>query len=265
MALQQLEYRLWDAVQRIEADYGEVVSVRNKRKTLLKFGDNENVGTARTTVMTLPIGITNETYISTNEIDTISSADAGDDQLVIVEGHTLSNGEFTFKIQNAILNGQNKVTLDTPLARCTRVYNADSTDLTGPVYVYQDTAITSGVPNDGTKVHLIVPSGDNQSKKASTTISKNDYWIITNIYASVLEKSSAFADVQLEFRQNGFVFRPFFDISISSNSGTIQLDLDPCIIVPSNSDVRMTALAGAANIHVTAGINGYLASAGGVM
>ena len=265
MALQQLEYRLWDALQRIEADYGDVASIRNKRKVLRKFGENKNVGTSKTTVMTLPTGITNETYITDNLINTVSSSNVNDDQLVIIEGHTVSNGDYTFTVQTAILNGRNKVTLSTPLARNTRIYNADISDNLGDVYAYEDTAITSGVPSDGTKVHCIMPALENQSKKASTTVSKNDYWILTDVYASILEKSSSFADFELQIRQNGFVFRPQFDVGISSSSGTINLSLDPCIVVPSNSDVRIVATAGSANTHITAGLNGYLASVGGVM
>ena len=42
-------------------------------------------------------------------------------------------------------------------------------------------------------------------------------------------------------------------------TGTIELLLDPYIIVPKNSDVRMRATSSANNTEVEAGMNGYLA------
>jgi len=54
--------------------YGDRVSVAHKKKSLLKFGRNKLVGTSAATIMTLPAGVSNETYISTNGINRLSSA-----------------------------------------------------------------------------------------------------------------------------------------------------------------------------------------------
>ena len=54
------------------------VNVKIKSKFLHKFGANALVGTDEATVMTLPSGVTSETYVSSNAIDKISSADNGD-------------------------------------------------------------------------------------------------------------------------------------------------------------------------------------------
>lgn len=250
------------AEQRILADYGDSVSVASKAKALLKFGRNPNVGTDITgyTIWATGLDQANETYVAanTNSIDTISSSSASDTQQVTIEGHTESGGDKTFVVQTATLNGQNKVTLTTPLNRATRVYNSNSTNLVGNVYVYENTAITAGKPNDTTKIHLTVRAGKNQSEKASTSLSSTDYWIVTGFRGSVLEKTSAFADVEIQVRSNNGVFRQVEDVACSSSSNGV-FEFHPYFIVPPNSDIRLIAVASSASTDVSGSIQGYLA------
>lgn len=92
------------AINEIYSTYGDVVSVNEKAKSLLKFGQNALVGTSQATVMTLPAGILAETYVTTNAIDSVSSSDNGDTQLVYVEGHTIDgDGNLTFISQTVTL------------------------------------------------------------------------------------------------------------------------------------------------------------------
>lgn len=246
------------AINEIKGTYGDRVSVEEKAKNLLKFGRNEAVGTSPATIMTLPAGINEETYVSTNIIDTVSSSNAADTQEIVIEGHTVDSTGFTFVSQTVTLNGQNKVTLSTPLARATRAYNNDSVNLQGAVYVYEDGTISGGVPTTGSSVHLIIPLGDNQSQKASSTISKEDYYIVTSVYVDVLEKASAFTIVEFQTREFGKVFREKADLS-ASNSSRGLFPFDPYFIVTPNSDFRLQATAGGANTDVSGGVNGYLA------
>lgn len=255
---------LLDAIKRIENDYGDIVSVDEKRKALLKYGRNKEVGTATTgyTLMILPSGETAETYVYTNAIDSISSSNTNDDQAVVVEGHTISGNSLTFVSQTATLNGQNRVALGTSLARVTRLYNASTTNddtIAGKVYVFENDTLSAGVPQTATKIHLTTDTARQQSQKASTSISSVDYWIVTSFYASVLEKTSAFADVELQVRTLPGVFRQQVDIAASSSSGTVIYNFNPYLIVPKNSDVRLQAVASAASTDVAGGINGYLA------
>lgn len=247
------------SIRVIEATYGKKVSVDLKAKSLLKFGRNQRIGTSPATIMTLPSGIDNEVYVSDNLIDTISSDNASDvGQTIRIEGHTISGSDLTFVVQTVTLNGRNKVTLSTPLARMTRLANQSGTELVGEVYGYEDTAITNGVPNDGTKVHCMIRQDKQQSEKASTSISSEDFWIITTYAGDVIEKSSAFADIQLQIRESGGVFRQRTNKAASSGAGFVAY-LCPPIIVPSNSDVRLVATASGSNIDVSGQINGYLA------
>lgn len=247
------------ALEQIRGTYGDICSVDDKRKSLLKFGRNENVQTTASTIMTFPAGVQTETFVSTNAITHIASDDAADTQEVVVEGHTISGSDLTFVIQSVTLQGTTKTALTTPLARCTRAYNNGSTDLAGDVYVAQDVTFTGGVPQTATAIHLLVPAADNQSKKASTSISKDDYWIVTNAYIDVLEKTSAFVHAKLQVRKVGKVFRTAAAFSASSTGGRGFIDFDPPLIIEKNSDVRLQAFASANGTDVSGGIQGYLA------
>lgn len=217
-----------------------------KPKFLRKFGRIANLGTAEQTIQ--EHGGT-ETYKTDNSINTILSDDAGDDQTVKVEGHTVSGGEFSFVVQSATLNGTSGVTLTTPLARATRIYNTGTTDFAGVVDV-----------TDGATVYLEAGSY-NGSQKAATTISKDDCWLITTLYGSVLKKTTASVDFSIQVRSAGSVFRELlpFNASTSYNPGPIILN-EPLIVYP-NSDFQITGISSATNTDCEAWAGGYLAKA----
>ena len=248
------------AINEIYKTYGDRVSILEKGKSLLKFGTNKLVtnATSGSTIMTLPSGIDHETYVNTNSIDTISSSSGSDTEIITIEGHTISGDDLTFVTQIAILNGQNKVTLSTPLARMTRMANNNGTNLVGTVYGYEDTAISGGVPTDGTKVHCMIPVGRNQSLKCSTSISSVDYWIVPSLNFYVLEKSSAFAEGYLQTRPITGVFRER-DVFSSGSGNSHTEDYRPYFIIPPNTDVRIIGIGSGASTHLGASIHGVLA------
>lgn len=249
------------AKQVIFADDGVNVSLEAKNKDLLKFGRNTDVETAIATIMVLPDGIDNETYVATNIITKIISNNANDGETVQIEGHTISGNDFTFVVQSATLNGQTEVTLSTPLARVTRVFNTSATDLTGIIYVTEDDTFSSGVPQTDAGVHLILRAGHNQSEKASTTLSSVDYWVITSFHADLMTKSASFAEVDLEIRLFGKTFRQVEDVSCS-DSHTGQYDFFPYLIVPPNSDIRLRGISDSASGRdVSGAIEGSLLKA----
>lgn len=258
LSAENIDFRLSQAYDVIEDTYGDSVYI--KSKTLIKYGKNESVGTSWATVMTLPGTELSETYVSTNIIDSISSSSSSDTQILTIEGHKIVNNELIFVVQNVTLNGQNKVTLSTPLARSTRAYNTGSTDLAGTVYVYENQSITAGVPGTDTKVHLMIPTGENQSFKAATSLSSTDYWLLTEVVASINEKTAATSDIEIQVREFGKVFRTLFQFAVSSSgANTVHIPFDPVIIVPKNSDIRVRALASTSGVSVSANLNGYLA------
>jgi len=258
------DMKIAQAEREILGTYGQKVSVAEKRKSLLKFGKNESVGTSYQTVWA---NGGNESYVTTDAIDTVSSSNAGDAVTMKIEGHTVSgtgaDAQYTFVIQTVVLNGQTKVVLGTPLARVSRAYIDSSTPLAGDFYVYEDTAISGGVPSDSTKVHLKIDGslGETQSFKCATTVSNTDYGIITGGYASISKKTSASVDFVIEKRQPGGVFRPAGGRVTLNSVGlsAMEIKFDPYLILPKNSDIRVRAISTAANTAVDASIQMYLA------
>jgi len=240
----------------IDDTYG--VQAVIKDKTLKKFGRNEGVGTSYEDVW--QYGGT-ETLPSTNAIDTVSSSSSSDTTTLVVEGFVLTDGNKIFTVQTVTLTGQTKALLTTPLARCTRAYASGAVDLVGDVYVYEDDTLSAGVPTTAAKVHIDVKGteGENQSFKASTSISSVDYWIITQIYVAVLRKAAAQANFELQIRESGGVWRSQSILNATSTSDAAVANINPPLIVPSNADVRIRAQASTAGVDCVAWINGYLA------
>ena len=258
--------RIAQAINVIQSTYGDTVSVNAKKKNLLKFGRSEVVGSSSyTTVMSLPSGIENETYISTNSIDEIVSTSGSDTFTVGIEGHTISGTDLSFAVQSVVLNGTTPVSLPTPLARCTRLAHngTNGANNVGTVSCYDSTmagGVSGGNVSDGTSVHCIMPIGRNQSEKCATSTSSQDYWLITGVNFSVLEKTSSTAEFRLEVRsvtENG-VFKPVF-ITTAANTTPLTGYLDPLGIVPKNCDVRVVAKASGSNVECSANLNGILA------
>lgn len=241
------DYRIPYAMGIIKSNYSHTVSVREKSKSLIKFGKNNAItsGTPETVWKTGG----DETYKTANDIDIVVSTNAGDTQDIVIEGHTLTGSDFTFVTQTAILNGTTNVTLTTPLARVGRLYNNDNTDFAG----------TITVEDNLTSVHLTVDEG-NESEKCATTISSTDYWIITHLAASVGRTTTSSAvDFNLQVRESGKVFRTIYEFTVTNTGGFSEIEFAQPIIVPPNSDVRMRAAVTGTGMVVSCAIHGYLA------
>lgn len=234
------------AIREIKATYGDTVSVYDKNKSLIKFGENATMGSGTQETIW---GLTDahETYLAANSIDSIISS-AADTVDMVVEGHTISGSDFTFVTQTATLTGVVRVVLATPLARVSRIYNVGATDLAGDVTVY----INAG--DD-----YITANGSNQSAKCATTLSSVDYWLITSVVVSVKAGNNAVVDFELQIRDSGGVFRTVFTTSAGVGSGAVQVAFEEPIIVPPNSDVRMVGTSDTATTKADASIHGQLA------
>lgn len=256
----RLDYKLQHALNEIRSTYGDKVYI--KPESLIKFGRNQNVGNAATgyTIWATGADDAHETYVAanTNSIDSVSSDSGSDTTTLVIEGHTETDSEKTFLSQSVTLTGQTRAVLSTSLNRVTRVYASGSVNLVGNIFVYENTAISAGKPSDTTKIHLTIRAGKNQSEKASTSLSNQNYWIITGYRGSVLEKVGSFADVTLQIRQNGKVFRDVDDIT-ATDANTGVRKFNPYIIASPNSDIRLIAISDSTSRDVTGSIDGYLA------
>lgn len=251
------------AVREIYDRYGD--RVRIKPKSLRKFGENGNINSSAVETLWQVGGQENYPTISEgNAIYYVSSSNTGDTQDIKIEGHTIdeSDSSIAFVVQTATLTGRTPLALSTPLYRITRLFNNDNSNLAGSVYAYrQGTTVTLGVPQEADSIHMQVEASYNQSHKAATSLSSNDYWIITEIIVSVESSSNQTrrADCYLEIREFNKVFRRVVEISASNSGGAVEMSFDPPLIVPPRSDIRMTAIASGTNTEVAGDINGYLA------
>ncbi len=271
-------YDSWARYAEIEAalTYGARVDIETKGKSLFKFGRTTNADSGQVvTIMDLP-GATQyeETLSTTNDIDAISSSDDGDTETVTIEGHTIDgSGNLTFVTpQTVTLTGQTPVSLGTPLARATRMYNANGTsgspaaNLVGNIYAFASSGVTvtAGVPQTNTAVKAMISAGQQQTRKCATAISNADYWFITGLTTSALRAtgSGARVDVELQVKEKYGVWRPrVADLYLATaTQPTITIKFEPWIIVPPNSDVRMVAISDTADTTVTATMAGVLAS-----
>jgi len=256
--------------------YGDTVSVAAKAKNLNKFGRTENADSGVvTTIAAFQGTVVNETFVSTNLIDSVVSSSTSDTtQTIRIEGHTIDgSGNLTFVIQDAILTGQTEVTLATPLARANRAYvkasgtfNTPQAALVGIVSVYVNTdGIASGVPSTAAATKILIEAGKTQSEKCATSVSSTDYWILTSLHATIEEQGpAAAADFYVETRDivNGGAWLPL-GVELSLNTAgqsSGSLEFRPFRIIPSNHDVRVMVVADTANTQVDAELEGYLAA-----
>jgi len=253
--------RLVQSEREIQATYGDVVSIDKKAKSLLKFGKSAALSTD--TLETVWTVGGNEVYISDDGITHISSSSASDTQEIRVEGHTISGNDLTFVVQTVTLSGQTSVALTTGLARVSRISNNSGTELVGRVVVYEDTTISGGIPTDATKIHIDIPLGFQQSFKAATSFSKDDYYVMTGFYGAVSAKTSAAVDFYVEIKEPDGVFLQKACFTASSSGGNSDISLDPAIIVPKNSDIRVRCETAQNNAVVFGIFKGYLAKVTG--
>lgn len=253
------------AEQEVLSTYGDTVSVLLKKKTLLKFGINDAVGSSRTTIQQFQGSETNETYCTTNAITHVVCTDNTFTGQVTVEGHYIDgSNNLIFVVQTVTLTGQTGVALGTALARATRVYVSDGSSFASAsdvVYVYENVTTTAGVPDTASKTHVLCDGTYYQSQKASTSVSSTDYWFVTKFYAGINKKTTATVDVELQARTyTDDSFRTLFKLPVSSSgSDYFQIDAPPIFIIPKNSDMRVVATASTTGVEVIAGVAGYLA------
>lgn len=243
------------------SDNDSIVSVDNARRSAHVIGRNDFTSnlSAGSTLMVVPDAtIKNEVYLSSNGIDSISSADALDNEIIQVVGCTESAGLFTLVEQTVVLNGQTKVTLGTPLARVDKIKNVGTTDLVGPVYVYEDSAITAGVPDDLTKIHIMTKAGENVSKKATFTVPDGEFLLINKIYTGLANQTDDTVYAQLMVREPGEVFVAVEHI-VSGDGSTDNLPFGTYYIVPPNSDVKIQVNSVANDGDAIGGFYGLIA------
>ena len=240
----------------IKSEYGVKVSIEDAPKTITKFGRNPDLDAIATISQ-----LGDETYVSDNLINSISSSSASDTMDVTIIGFTISGGAFTEVQQTITLAGQTQVPLPTPLARVIRAFNVGAVNSVGDVHVYQSTAtVSGGVPTDLSLAHIKIAETENQTFKCSSTLGDGEYGMVSRVWASIAKKTTASVDFQLQSRDPGGVFQPKAEWSATQSSGVSPLTLEPYIIIPPNSDFRIVGDPSTTNVYATAGFSYIVAS-----
>jgi hypothetical protein len=257
-----LRRRLTPVLEQAEAQiykqFGANVSFQKAARTFRVIGARSNLGTTDAQIANLPQA--KETYLTTNDIDTVSSSSASDTAVVLTISYlTISGGVFTPGVQTVTLNGQNKVLLDVPCARIETVFNLGTVAAIGDVYIYEDDTITAGVPDTDALVHDRIDPLFQRNAKGSITVPDNEFCVVTNVLASVLKKQAASVDVHAEFRTPpGTVFNRGIPLGLDTvGTNFIHLTLDPPEILPPNSDNRFSAQSSVAGTEVSLSLRGY--------
>jgi hypothetical protein len=181
-----------------------------------------------------------EVLPTANTIDTISSSDAGDTAVLLIEGKILNaDGGVESLTQTATLDGQNKVVLTTPLYRMGVAYNNNGTEYLGDVYIYEDDTIVLGVPQTPAKVHGFVLIGDNQTANSLLTVNYDTYLIVNQLVVSVGSKVNAATEFAIQLKLQNGVWRTVYNVGIGADGGSFEFDFTVPFILPPNSDLRI--------------------------
>lgn len=226
---------------------------------LNKFGEAVDIDTADLKVDvwdgvdgTLETGkIANYTYSTSADIDSISSSNVGDDQVIRISG---IDTNWDSVEQTVTLDGQTRVALATSLIRVFRMANEGTTDIAGNVYCYVNGAITAGVPDTASTVRAIIKNSDNQTSMSMSSIPRNMKGYFQDFFASISQKKGQNSDIDIFIRPFGKVFQLKHRASILAD-GTSHIEgrLRNPIEIPEKSDIVIRADSSTANGAVAAG------------
>lgn len=219
-----------------------------------KFGANQEI-----TVGSDPEDICDQggVYIFTDNAGAdyyVSSSNSGDNQLVKFEVLTVdSSDNWNKEVFEQVISGQVKTLLTPPsgdpIVRIYRIENegASGDDLAGDLYVYEDTTVTLGVPDDLTKIRAKIFAGEiNQTLMAIYTIPTGYVGFLTKGEAGMNFEGSVgagtnFAKMYYKSRRYGKVFKVKKEFSLinvaSSNYEDNRCFPDP---IPSKTDIKIT-------------------------
>lgn len=193
-------------------------------------------------------------YSTAVDIDSISSSNAGDTQILEIDGLDTS---YNRVIQTKALSGQARVALDTSLIRVFRVKNIGSVDLAGVAYCYVNTAIVLGVPTDTTKVRALILVGNNQTNMAIFTVPAGQTGYMRDWYAATSgARKTSVHTVKLKARPFGQVFQQKHVSSlIATGTSYVQHKYEEPEVFTEKTDIEMFANTDEVEASVSAGFD----------
>jgi len=222
-----------------------------------KFGSNPDVDVSTTPEYIWPLGNGYSWGNDTGEALYMSSSDAGDTQSTVMNVLTTPDGGTTWNDEEITqsLAGQTKTLVNTS-NDVVRGYRAESDasygdDYTGDIYIYYDTTVTDGVPDDLSKVLIHIPAGaeKNQSKQLMYTI-PSGYWGFLKRGEAGITRGGASNECEFVYtsRRKGKVFKEKKDFGVTNQGSPYYQDSRPFDdIIPPQTDVAIKASAVGAN------------------
>ena len=252
------------AINEVERQDGVSTSVSIEKQSITRLGRNLDMA-ADTQEIIWNVGTNDEILpaAGTNPIDRIASSSASDVETVLLLGHVSDAlGNKTFTVQTVTLTGQTPVVLGTALHRVVDVSRNAPPPLVGNVYVYENSAVTAGVPNDLTKVHAKIDAvlGFQRDNKAAITNSSDVYFFVTSWEYAVTRQNAGYCDFTLETKDVNGVFLERAVGTASRDSGTQMAVFRPFIIMKPNADLFVRGVASASGTRSTTQINGIVAA-----
>jgi hypothetical protein len=178
-------------------------------------------------------------YSTSAAIDSISSSDTNDLNTVVVVGLDANTNEVS---QTVTLQGQTRVALATNLYRVYRAYNNNGTLFAGHVVVYENTALTAGIPTDKSKIRLVLQPENQQTEMALYTVpaGKTAYIRSIDFATAGASKTSSYI-CRLYERDPGGVFRLQKKIALQDGGSTaFQYKYDDPPRYTAGTDIEMT-------------------------
>jgi len=196
-----------------------------------------------------------QTYSSSADIDSISSTDTNDTHDITIIGLDVDYNEVAAQV--VTLNGQNRVAISTPLLRITKIYNATNTPTLGVIWVYVNTVITNGKPNDLTKIRKSIHrtggvAGPTYSNEISTS---SCYTVPAGKTAYIVFGKMTVSDakaIELTFwvRLNNGVFTVAHHIDVKDNNYDYFFKLPAKVFEKTDIEVRCSVDNGTAEASI---------------
>lgn len=188
----------------------------------------------------------------------ISSNNDNDTMPIRVQG---LDENFKEKEEVVIMQGQTRITLGGKWSRINRVFNDDTDDVAGNIFVYTGGDNTLGEPNSASDVKAIIENGHNQTMQAVYTVPINNLFHLSSYHLSCdakVSNTTANLTLKLAVRQKGSVFRTQEIIALSNSSPSV-IKLDMPLPIPGGSDVMFQVVSSTNNnMHVHCVFEGML-------
>jgi len=215
-----------------------------------KFGANKNISPGTVPETLWEFGGVYPWGNDAGEPIYISSSNPADNQIVEILAYKLIGSDWVTETIPFQVQGQTKTQVIIPggydivrAHRCESAADAGG-DIQGTVYVYYDTTVTGGIPDDLTKVLTGIVNGANQSKQLTYTVPSGYVAFLFRGEAGVTRSQGTDeCDFAYVSRREGKVFKEKKDFGVMTTGSNFYVDErtfpDP---IPEKTDLGINVL-----------------------